>query len=142
MVELKLILSCSKKGEVMRQILLYGCVGSTAALVDFGVFFVCLQWMSLDYKIASVIAFIAAVTVNFLLCNAFVFTRTGISFLSAYARHVSTNIISFLMGLGMLMGLVNWGGIHSLLLPKITIAGLLMFFNYACARWFSFNNHW
>jgi putative flippase GtrA len=131
-----------KKELLMYQLFSYFCIGGTAALIDFSVFFSLLPYVNNDYRIASVFSFLAGVSTNFTLCNLFLFKRNNISLLGAYGRHILSNFISFLSGLGLLSLLIHSQKFSSFFIPKICVAGTLMFFNYASARWFSFNNPW
>ena len=124
----------------MYQIFLYGAVGLTSAAVDFSAFFFSLPLVCNNYIVASIIAFSIAVTVNFSLCNSFIFTRNKISLIHAYRRHVSSNILSFLLSILLLKICIQSNFFSSLFIPKVCTAGILMFFNYASARLYSFNN--
>ncbi|MBL4588432.1 GtrA family protein [Candidatus Babeliales bacterium] len=124
----------------MFQIFLYGCVGLTSAATDFIIFFCTLPLLNNNYILASMVAFSIAVTVNFTLCNFFIFKRNNISLLYAYRRHIASNIFSFLLSLLLLKIFIQSRLFPSLIMPKIGTAGILMFFNYTSARFFSFNN--
>ncbi len=126
----------------MYHLFLYICVGTTAALVDFGIFFASLPLVQYNYILASMFAFIGGVSTNFLLCNFFLFTRNNISLPLAYARHVTANICSFIVGLGILSVFIKTHYFSSFVIPKIFTTGILMIFNYNAARYFSFNNSW
>ncbi len=126
----------------MYQLFSYAGVGGVAAVIDFFIFFSVLPYVNNQYIVASCFSFIAGVTTNFTLCNLFLFKRNNISLLHAYRRHFFSNIFSFLCGLGLLHILVQSHLFSSFLIPKVAVAGILMFFNYASARWFSFNNTW
>lgn len=62
----------------MKQVMLYAVGGGTAALVDIGVLFLCVEFFGFHYLAGLVIAFLFAVSVNFMFQRSITFSsRSG-----------------------------------------------------------------
>ena len=129
-----------KPGHVLAQLVSYGLVGGTAALVDIS----CLLFLNslgIDYRLANFFSFTVGTFINFLLCNFFIFEKQSLSFVRACVRHYFSSIGGFLVNQTVLILLVELVfGTEGLLLGKLMATCCSFVFNFTMLRLYAFNS--
>jgi dolichol-phosphate mannosyltransferase len=101
------------------QLVRFGCVGTSGYVLNLGVFAVCVHVLSIDYRLSAGIAFLVAVTNNFILNRHWTFrARTGHAGFQA-ARFFAVSLAAFAFNLVFLLLLV--GGFD---MPKVPAQAL------------------
>lgn len=115
--------------EMMRFII----VGAITFLVDYGLLYVCTEYIGLYYMYSTAIAFIAAVIFNYWLCVIYVFTNVQ----RQTSRQAILFVGSSVVGLGLnqicMWFFVEIFGIYYMLAKMISII-IVMAWNYIMKR--------
>ena len=130
-----------KSGNVFVQLISYGFVGGSAALLDISIFGLLVS-LGLDYRIANVFSFTGGTLLNFLLCNFFVFEKRAVSFGRAWLRHYFASIGGFIVNLTVLILLVElvFGDTRFwMLVSKLIATGCSFVANFIMIRFYVFN---
>lgn len=106
---IKKLLTIYRSNPIWRQLLLYGLIGGTCAMIDFGIFSLCNHFLSLDPLVANIIGCVVGMLCSFFL-NYYLnfkanshFVRRLLSFLtvgtlgllfSELIMHVGANLLS------------------------------------------------
>ena len=108
------------------RILKFCISGGTAALVMLLGLYLLHGVLGLPYLVASVISFVAAVTVNFLLQRQFVFSRTdGGAVRTQALLFLGVNLVALMVNTALLYAFVEWAHLYYLLaqlLAQVIIA--------------------
>jgi dolichol-phosphate mannosyltransferase len=114
-----------RKPENWAQLVRFGVVGGSGYAVNLAAYAVALHVAGLDYRVSAVVAFLVAVTNNFLWNRRWTFrVRTGRRSFQA-ARFLAVSVVTFLVTLGILTALVELAGVAEVPAQAIAvIAGL------------------
>ncbi|MEN9920146.1 MAG: hypothetical protein RL538_39 [Candidatus Parcubacteria bacterium] len=74
------------EARALRRFLLYSSIGLGTFLLDLALLFLLTDWLQVDYLVAAGIAFVLAVSLNYVLSRRFVFVGTTRAHQSAYAN--------------------------------------------------------
>lgn len=115
----------------------YMCVGATATLVDAAIFALFVYYYNYTYSVALGGGFVVGVLVNFLLCDKYIFDRTG-SIWQAGAKHYAASFTGFCLNqVGMLI-LISGFEFKQLLIARIVVAGCTFIINFVLIQRFVF----
>ena len=104
------------------QLMRFALVGASGYVVNLGVFAFCVHTLAIDYRVAAVIAFLVAVTNNFLWNRGWTFAaRDGHAGFQA-ARFFVVSVGAFLFNLALLQLLVAGAGMAEVPAQAIAIA--------------------
>lgn len=126
------------KSKTLEQLLRYMLVGGAATLVDLSLFSVLIYIYSIHYNLAICAGFFLGVFVNFMLCNAFVFSLGKISFKNALMRHYIASLAGFLINFTLFQFWQEAVISTRPILGRIVVAALTFVFNFFAFRRFSF----
>ncbi len=129
------------KSKTVEQLLRYMLVGGAATLIDLSLFSILIYIYSMHYNIAIVAGFFVGVFVNFMLCNAFVFSRGKISFRNALARHYAASMAGFVINFTLFQFWQEAVVSDRPVLGRIVVAALTFVFNFFAFKRFSFLEH-
>ena len=115
------------------ELLRFAVVGVVSGVVDYGLLYICTEWLRIHYLYSAAFSFTVAVIFNYWLCVVFVFKGAG----KQTKRQAMMFIISSIVGLGINQGgmwlLVEKFGIHYML-AKIGATSVVMIWNYVMKR--------
>ena len=103
---IRLLVNLKKPNGIFQQLLYYGLVGGSAALLDISIFGFLLS-LEMDYRFAAVLSFTGGTSINFFMCHFFIFEKRAVSFGRAYARHYFSSTGGFIVNLTVLILLVE-----------------------------------
>ncbi len=128
-----LFLEPTKNGFL--QFFRYVFVGGIATVVDWGILWVLTEFAHVDHMVSAVIAFIAGLTVNFLLSKRLVF-KANAARMSPVMEFVSYAVIG-VIGLGITEGILylftNVWGLHYML-SKVIATAVVLVWNYLARK--------
>jgi putative flippase GtrA len=108
-----------RRPDNWRQLFRFLCVGTTGYLVNLAVFAGCIHLLSIDYKIASVFAFIAGCTNNFWWNRHWTFDASHHHPVKQGMRFFLVSLLVFGFAYVILVGLVHATGIDKVLAQAI-----------------------
>jgi putative flippase GtrA len=122
---------------LLRQFMRYVAVGGTAALVEWGSFYLCNYPLGLHYLLSVALAFILATGVNYLLSILFVFTR------GRYSARLEALLVYFVSAVGLLLNMLLMWALHGLLdinamIAKVIATGIVLIWNFTSRKVFIF----
>ena len=107
----------------------YSAVGVSTFLFDLALLWVLIDLIKLHYLVATALAFLVAVSINYLVSRVWVFVRTHRTFFSGYVYFLQFAILGALATTAL-----KWVGVELLALPalysRVGIAGVVGVFNY------------
>jgi dolichol-phosphate mannosyltransferase len=104
------------------QLVRFAAVGASGYAVNLGVFTFCLHVIGIDYRIASVIAFVVSVINNFWWNRHWTFDARHHHALSQGARFFAVSIVAFGFQYAVLVTLVSDAGLTKVLAQALAIA--------------------
>lgn len=118
----------------------YFVVGGVAALVDWSLFWLFVQQLTLPYQWAAALSFVLATLVNYVLSIRYVF-ESGVRYRRAHEMFFVyvVSAIGLLVNLLVLQILFEGFGIH-LLVAKVGATGVVFFWNYLARSRFIFRS--
>ncbi len=129
----------------LKQFISYFCVGGTAALVEWGTFYLFSNVFGIFYQLATVLSFIFSTTVNWILGR--MFTFKGSEYKGHEAKEMMLVFLVSLIGLGINMALmwlfVSVFGLSSglqKLASKIMATGIVFFWNFLSRKLLIYKN--
>jgi dolichol-phosphate mannosyltransferase len=112
-----------RKGRNWLQLVRFGCVGASGYLVNLGAFAVCVHLLSINYKIASPIAYFIATTNNFYWNRHWTFGHKREAHPAEQAwKFYAVSLVSFGFNYLILVGLVATTGMEKVLAQAIANA--------------------
>jgi dolichol-phosphate mannosyltransferase len=103
------------------QLVRFAAVGASGYVVNLAIFAGAVHVAGIDYKIAAVLAFLVSVTSNFWLNRHWTFdARAGHAGFQA-ARFLTVSVLAFLFSYGVLLVLVEVGGLPKVLAQALAI---------------------
>lgn len=115
--------------KLVKQIMKFVLIGGTAFLIDFSIYCLLTEWLSIHYLIAATISFIISLIFNYFYSIYWVFEVGK----KQTAKELTLFIILSVIGLGinqiMLYLLVEWMMIHHIL-AKIIATFVVMVYNF------------
>ena len=111
-------------------LILYVFVGGSAALVNWAVFYVCLEKFAIAYMLAGFMAFVLATLWNFILAKRFIFKDSKHSLLKESALIYIVSFLGLCLDMGVLYMCVEWLKLDEML-SKIIATGIAFFFNFS-----------
>ena len=119
--------------ERLYELVRFAIVGVVSGVVDYGLLFICTEWVGNHYLYSAAFSFTIAVIINYWLCVVFVFKGAG----KQTKRQATMFIVSSIVGLGINQGgmwlLVEKFGIHYML-AKVGATSVVMIWNYVMKR--------
>lgn len=119
-----------KNKKLIQQILKFGVVGGLAFLIDYGILFVCTEYLHIYYLISSIISFTVSVIFNYFASVKFVFT---VKENSSKKKNFIIFIVLSVIGLG-INQLIMWLGTDILdvyyMITKIGATIIVMIYNF------------
>ena len=103
------------------QLVRFACVGASGYVVNLAVFTVCVHALSLDYRLAALVAFLVAVTNNFVWNRHWTFDARGGHAGQQSARFFAVSVAAFCFNLAALEILVSVGGVAEVPAQAIAI---------------------
>jgi putative flippase GtrA len=104
------------------QLIRFATVGATGYGVNLAVFAVCVHVLGIDYRIASVIAFVVSVVNNFWLNRHWTFSAKAAHPVGQGARFFAVSLLAYGFTYVILVGLVSGAGMMKLLAQAIAVA--------------------
>ncbi|MGE1062737.1 GtrA family protein [Megasphaera paucivorans] len=118
-----------------KQFLKFGIVGISNTGIAFIVYY-SLVFLGIHYLIANIVAWIVSVFNAFYWNSRYVFKTPAFWLKALFKTYISYGI-SFLLGTGLLYGLVEWGHISVLLAPICTLL-ITVPVNFLMNKWWTF----
>ena len=103
------------------QLVRFACVGASGYVVNLAVFTVCVHALSLNYRLAALVAFLVAVTNNFVWNRHWTFHARGGHAGQQSARFFAVSVAAFCFNLAALEILVSVGGVAEVPAQAIAI---------------------
>ena len=112
------------------KVLIYLCIGGTAALIEWGLFYGFYHWLSINYLVATALAFMLSTLYHYLLGNVFVFD-SGARFgrkkeLSLVFLVSAVGLLFNLLLMGMFVGFLDWNAMAA----KVAASCIVVVWNY------------
>ncbi len=111
-----------RRGHNWRQLGRFVGVGATGYCVNLAVFAFCVHVLRIDYRLASVIAFVVSVTNNFWLNRHWTFSAKQEHPMSQAVRFFAVSLIAFGFTELILIGLVEGAGVSKVIAQAIAVA--------------------
>ena len=121
--------------KLVQQILKFGVVGGTAFLIDYGIFTILSQFLSVHYLIASVISFSVSVIYNYILSIKWVFDVTKKQTSKEFIIFIILSVIGLGLNSLILYVCVDLIHIHELI-GKIIATAIVMVYNFITRKMF------
>ncbi len=121
--------------KLVQQILKFGVVGGTAFLIDYGIFTILSQFLSVHYLIASVISFSVSVIYNYILSIKWVFDVTKKQTSKEFIIFIILSVIGLGLNSLILYVCVDLIHIHELI-GKIIATAIVMVYNFITRKIF------
>ncbi len=120
--------------ETLLELFRFFIAGMSGLIVQFALYALLMRVLTFQsgYLVASAIAFVVSVTVNYIICVKWVFTvknQTG----AKMALFALTSVIGLAINTGVLYLLVDKLSLHKMLAQAVA-AGVVMFWNYVTKR--------
>jgi len=103
------------------QLMRFGAVGASGYVVNLAIFAICVHPLAINYKLASVIAFLVAVVNNFWWNRHWTFAAKEDHPVRQGARFMVVSLIAFAFSYGVLVALVDGVGIEKVLAQAIAV---------------------
>lgn len=117
----------------------YIIVGGSAALINWAVFYVCLN-LSMHYLAACVVSFVLATLWNFLLARHFIFHTRTHSLLKESMLVYIASLCALLIDMMVVWGCVEWLDMQPML-GKIIATGVAFVFNFLARYLLIYKSH-
>ena len=104
------------------QLARFSAVGATGYVVNLATFALCLKAIGLDYRLAATVAFLVAVTSNFVWNRRWTFAPSPRARHLQALRFFAVSAAAFVFSLGLLQLLVEPGGLPHLLAQALSVA--------------------
>ncbi len=111
-----------RRGHNWLQLIRFVTVGASGYVVNLGVFAVCVHMLSIDYKVAAVIAFVVSVVNNFWLNRHWTFDAKHEHPMFQGARFFAVSLVAFGFTYLVLLVLVEGAGLSKVVAQAIAIA--------------------
>ena len=121
--------------KLVQQILKFGVVGGTAFLIDYGIFTILSQFLSVHYLIASIISFSVSVVYNYILSIKWVFDVTKKQTSKEFIIFIILSVIGLVLNSLILYVCVDLIHIHELI-GKIIATAIVMVYNFITRKIF------
>ncbi|MFM8333207.1 MAG: GtrA family protein [Candidatus Methylumidiphilus sp.] len=113
----------------MVRFLKYASVGCSTFLFDLFLLYLCIDYLKIDYKFATPLAFGIAVSINYFISRRFVFKGTLRSVHAGYGVFISIALVGMAVVTGLMVVFVET--LHMNYLPaRVIIAGIVGMWNY------------
>ena len=100
----------------------FSTVGATGYVVNLATFTLCLRQLGLDYRLAATVAFLVAVTSNFVWNRRWTFEPSPRARHLQALRFFAVSAVAFVFSLGLLQLLVEPGGLPHVLAQALSVA--------------------
>lgn len=104
------------------QLVRFGLVGGTGFAVNLGVYTLCVHVIGIDYHVSAVVAFLVAVTNNFLLNRHWTFDAGGGQVRFQAPRFFAVSLLAFTFSFLLLVLLVEVGGLAKVPAQALAVA--------------------
>lgn len=133
----------ARRANTLVQMIRFGSVGALGTGLNLTVFYLAHKVTHLDYNIASSLAFLAAVTLNYLLNSAWTFrdvNNRSSGYLFGYLKYIGANLVGLVSNLAVLNLVVLLIGEGWYLIGQFTGIFCGMGSNFILAKWFVFRS--
>lgn len=114
--------------------------GGLNVLATFGLFWLLVDFVGLVYPLASVVTWLAGITINFFLMWFWVFSsKSGVSILRAQQRHFGFHLLYYLCNLALLILFTELTGAHPIAVQAVLLVFLLPL-NFLGTKYFVMRN--
>jgi len=104
------------------QLARFCAVGATGYVVNLATFALCTRQFGIDYRVAATMAFLVAVTNNFVWNRRWTFGLTGSARRSQALRFLAVSTVAFAFNVVLLQLLVDLGGLPEILAQALAVA--------------------
>ncbi len=111
-----------RRGHNWKQLVRFITVGASGYVVNLGVFAFCVHLLGIDYRIASVIAWIVSVVNNFWLNRHWTFDARHAHPMFQGVRFCAVSLVAFGFTEAVLIGLVEGAGVAKVVAQAIAVA--------------------
>ncbi len=111
-----------RRGHNWLQLVRFAAVGASGYIVNLAVYAACFRLLGIDYRLASVAAFIVSVVNNFWLNRHWTFAARHAHPIGQAARFFTISLVAYGFTYVVLVGLVQGAGISELLAQAIGVA--------------------
>ncbi|MDQ2759965.1 MAG: GtrA family protein [Actinomycetota bacterium] len=111
-----------RRGNNWLQLVRFAAVGASGYIVNLAVYAACFRLLGIDYRLASVAAFIVSVVNNFWLNRHWTFAARHAHPIGQAARFFTISLVAYGFTYVVLVGLVQGAGISELLAQAIGVA--------------------
>lgn len=124
-----LMLKIELSRELLLKFLKFGAVGFSGVFVNFGITYICKEWLKLNKYLSNIFGFVLAATTNYILNRLWTFQSSNPQIGTEYAKY----FVIALIGLGidtttvwLLNGKLKW----NFYLSKVFAVGASMLWNF------------
>lgn len=146
-IKLRTLLPYCATSDMIKHFCKYLLAGGVATLCDLAVFGIGLNWLGLNYLLATALAVVAATGVKFLLCLKFVFNLQDHSTSRAWWYQLTASLLALLLNLLCMYLLVDVVGLDRLhfIVPglwwaRVITTGSVFAFNFLVAKYIVFRD--
>ncbi len=115
----------------------YAMVGASTLLLDLGMLYIAVSILNIPYYIATPIAFLIAVSCNYILSRKIVFTGSARGWRMGYVYFSLVGILGALTTTGIMTILISSYGMYYLV-ARVIVAGIVGMINYLFNLYFNF----
>ncbi|MBH0230699.1 GtrA family protein [Halobacillus yeomjeoni] len=126
------------KHQPKMEVFLYLLFGGLTTLINIVTYYLLADMISMDYKLATTIAWLAAVLFAFFTNKTYVF-KSERSSLKEIFPFIGARLLSYVLDIGTMVLLVEIAHINDLV-SKIAANVLVVVFNYVASKYFIFND--
>ena len=123
------ILKIEMTREFLFKFLKFGLVGLSGVFVNFGITYVCKEWLKLNKYLSNILGFIFAATTNYFLNRIWTFQSTNPQIGSEYAKYFAIALVGLCLDtltVYLLNGKLKW----NFYLSKIFAVGVSTLWNF------------
>lgn len=123
----------------LSRFLKFGVVGCTGTIIDFGLTYICKEWIKINKLIANAIGFTVAATSNYILNRIWTWESTSQQVGLEYAKFFGVSLI----GLGLntlIIYILNDKLKWNFWLSKVLATGVVLIWNFLANNFFTFAN--
>ena len=123
--------------DLLPKFLKFGAVGFLGVFVNFGITFVCKEWLKMNKYLSSVLGFIIAATTNYFINRSWTFQSTNPQMGTEYLRYCFISVVGLgidTMTVWLLSSKLKW----NFYLSKVFAVGAAMMWNFLGNLLFTF----
>jgi putative flippase GtrA len=113
----------------LKRFVTYTSVGVGTFSLDMALLYALVEYVHIDYRIATGVAFFIAVSMNYFLARILAFSSTSRGLLAGYILFLGVVATTATLTVGLMWLLVSYGGVYYLY-ARVGVAGLVGVLNY------------